>query len=135
MSRRSTFRLTIVGLVSFAMACSARWACHLDPSGAQFAIAVLSNGFVSSRIAGVLHPLGGEEWLESNEPTLIVWKHPSGPVTELRVGSDGRFFLAVPPGNYCFRASARSFTTLAGRITVRKSAPAQPIELRLAVAN
>lgn len=136
MNQVATQRVIIVCVVAVTiMGCAARWTCPLGTMQEQFEIRVLSGVFVTSRVAGVLYPLDGDEWLAANEPIIIVWQHPAGEVTELRVGADGRFSVSVPPGHYCFRASARGFTATVGRIDVRNSAPARSMEIRLPVAN
>ena len=135
MYRSLLYRTAISCLMTVSMRCSTSWTCPLGPTEGQFEIRVLRDAFISSNVSGVLYPLEGTEWLPSNEPTVFLWQHPAGEVTVIHVGLDGRFSVSVPPGHYCFRATAQGFTTTVGRIDVRNSGLIRSMEIRLPVAN
>jgi hypothetical protein len=126
--------------VSFALAlsvagCTSQWGCRVDTNQSDFEVLILPGVLVTSSVNGSVYPFVGEEWLPSNEPTFKIWRHPTGEATELRLGIEGHLSVSMPPGRYCFRASAHGFTAAVGRIEIRESAPARSIEVRLPIAN
>lgn len=136
--RRNRLMTLHVFALSFSLgtaACATQWSCSIEPTH-EFEVAVLSSVVETSQVAGTVFPVGADEWLESNAPTFSIWSYPDGEVTKLQVhGDDGRFAVSLPDGRYCFRASAQGFNSVVGRIELRKSARARPIDLRLTVAN
>jgi hypothetical protein len=130
-------RVIVLAIAAAAMsACASPWTCSLDAIPAQFDIInVVAGVNVTSQMVGVVKPLSADQWLTSNEPTLTLWRHPSGPAITRRLATDGRFSLSVPRGQYCFLATANGFSATAGRVVVTRSAPSRPLTVLLTIAN
>ncbi|HEX8152350.1 MAG TPA: hypothetical protein VF698_04450 [Thermoanaerobaculia bacterium] len=115
--------------------CTSQWRCSVPPTD-EFEVGVLSGVIQTSRVAGTVYPVGADEWVAANEPAVYVWQHPNGEIVKVNVDvRTGRFAVTLPDGRYCFRASAKAFNAIIGRIEVRQSAPVRPVDIRLTVAN
>ena len=127
----------MIAIAAVAMSgCASPWTCNLDPIFAQVDVINVVGGVkVTSQMVGVVKPLLGDQWLTSSEPTLTVWRHPSGPAITRRLATDGRFSLSLPRGRYCYVATANGFYATTGRVVVTKSAPSRPLTVLLAIAN
>lgn len=138
MSRRFELahgRVLMAALLLAIVGCRAQWNCAIAPNG-EFEVGVLGGVIETSEVAGTLFPVGADEWLESNKPTVSIWRDRGGELVVLRVDvHTGRFAASLPDGRYCFRASASGFNSVIGRIVVRRSAPARQVDLRLTVSN
>lgn len=115
-------------------ALSPDWVCEWKARASETEVVFLSGVHSTDRFVAIVKPLNGNEWLPTNEPTLEVWSYDKRVHRASRVGMDGSIeTMALPPGQYCFRASALGFATVIGRVRVDRRMTSGPLEVWLAL--
>jgi len=83
-------------------------------------------------VQGTLTSVGGRRPIDVSVRFEIRGPGSSGNVRRAVADREGRFTMDnVPPGSYCFRASAIGWQSVVGRITVAPTGPRRTIELTL----
>lgn len=111
------------------------WACRVAPAPDAFEIVVLPTVLVTSRIVGFVRPAADDDWSDVNEPVFEIWPYPNGSVATIRLNSGGQLpAIGLPHGRYCFRASAKGFSSVTGRIEVNPNVSIHALQVHLPAA-
>jgi hypothetical protein len=113
------------------------WDCTVDTRPSDTIVRLVPRIVSSRHFVGAVHPMMAERWLAENQPILEVWSPDKQRWRRsIAIPLDGRIVpVDLPPGRYCFRASAVGFVSAVGRIQIERSALDTPLDLRLPLAN
>jgi hypothetical protein len=110
------------------------WVCEWNALASETEIVFLPGVHSTNRFVAIVKPLNGKEWLRTNEPALEIWSHDKRMHRTRRVDMDGSVEpVALPPGQYCFRASALGFATVIGRVRIDRRVSSTPLDVWLAL--
>ena len=116
---------------------SAEWKCVFDVRPNDTMILLLPGTVSTHRLVGTVKPFLGDGWLPESPALIEVWSHDNDRTRRRSlIALDGRIVpMNLPPGRYCFRASAVGFNSAIGRIRIVSSSRDAALDVRLHLAN